>query len=69
MVKRNYTKPNKITLGGWVNKTLDLAFTRKNVMLRFKCIRIWPFSLGAMDSKTGLNTAYTLQNLAREKEE
>jgi hypothetical protein len=29
MVKRNYTKLNKITLVGWVDKVLNLAFTRK----------------------------------------
>jgi hypothetical protein len=29
MVKRNYTKPHKITLVGWVDKTLNLALTQK----------------------------------------
>jgi hypothetical protein len=29
MVKRNYTKPYKITLARWVDNALDLAFTRK----------------------------------------
>jgi len=40
MVQRNYIKPNKITLGRWVDKTLDLALTRKNIMLGFKGRRI-----------------------------
>jgi hypothetical protein len=29
MVKRNYTKPNKITLARWVDKALNLTLTRK----------------------------------------
>ncbi len=29
MVRRNYKKPNRITLARWVDKTLDLAITRK----------------------------------------
>ncbi len=69
IVKRNYTKLDKITLAGWVDKALDLSFTRKNVMLAFKCIGIWPFNPRAMDSKIDLNVSYTLQNLAKEEEE
>jgi len=33
MVRRNYIEPNKITLAGWVDKALDLALTRQNIML------------------------------------
>jgi hypothetical protein len=40
MVKRNYTKSNKITLARWVDKALNLALIRKNIMLGFKDIRI-----------------------------
>jgi hypothetical protein len=36
MIRGNYTTQNKITFGTWVDKTLDLALTRKNIMLRFK---------------------------------
>jgi len=67
MVKRNYTKPNKITLTGWVDKALDLTLTRNNIMSRFKSTRIWPLNPRAMDSKTYLSTLYILQ--AREEEE
>jgi len=28
MVKKNYAKPNKITLARWVDKTLDLTLRR-----------------------------------------
>jgi hypothetical protein len=40
MVRRNYIEPNKIALAGWVDKTLNLALTRQNIMLRFKGTRI-----------------------------
>ncbi len=51
MVRRNYTKSNKITLVGWVDKTLNLTSIRQNVMSRFKGTRIWPFNPRVMDSK------------------
>ncbi len=60
MVRRNYIEPNKITLVGWVNKTLNLALTRQNIMSRFKGTRIWPLHHRAMDSKIGPSTLYTL---------
>jgi len=62
MVRRNYTKLDKITLAGWVNKTLNLTLIRNNIMSRLKGIRIWPLNLRAIYSKIGLNTLYTLQN-------
>jgi hypothetical protein len=62
MVRRNYTKLDKITLVGWVNKALNLALIRKNIMSRFKGTRIWPFNPRAMDSKIDLNIMYTLLN-------
>ncbi len=68
MVKRNYTKPNKIALVGWVDKALNLALTRQNIMLRFKGIGIWPLNPRAMDSKISPSTKYILQNQAREEE-
>jgi hypothetical protein len=69
MVRRNYTKPNKIALVGWVDKALDLTFTRQNIMLGFKDTRIWPLNPRAMDSKIDLSILYILQNQAREEEE
>jgi hypothetical protein len=48
MVRRNYTKLDKITLAGWVNKTLNLTLIRNNIMSRFKGIRIWPLNLRAI---------------------
>jgi hypothetical protein len=49
MVRRNYIKPDKITLARWVNKTLDLALIRQNIMLRLKGTWIWPLNPRAMD--------------------
>jgi hypothetical protein len=60
MVRKNYTKPNKITLARWVDKILNLAFTRQNIMLGFKGTGIWPLNPRAMDSKTSPSTLYTL---------
>jgi hypothetical protein len=60
MVRKNYTKPNKITLARWVDKILDLAFTSQNIMSRFKGIGIWPLNPRAMESKTSPSTLYTL---------
>jgi len=48
MVRKNYTKPNKITLARWVDKTLDLTLVKQNIMLGFKSIRIWSFYIRAM---------------------
>jgi hypothetical protein len=56
-------------LVGWVDKTLDLALTKTNIMSRFKGTRIWPFNPRAMDSKTSFNTLYTLHNQAKEGKE
>jgi len=36
-------------LAGWVEKALDSTLLRKNIMLRFKGTRIWPFNPKAMD--------------------
>jgi hypothetical protein len=40
MVRRNYKKLYKITLIGWVDKSLNLALIRKNVILGFKGVQI-----------------------------
>jgi hypothetical protein len=62
MVRKNCTKLDKITLLKWVDKALNLALTRENIMSRFKGIGIWPLNLRAMDSKTNFNILYTLLN-------
>jgi hypothetical protein len=62
IVTRNYVEPDKITLAGWVNKTLNKTFIRKNIISGFKATRIWPFNPKSMDNKTSPNSLYTLQN-------
>jgi hypothetical protein len=54
MDRRNYTKPNKIALVGWVDKTLDLTLIKKSIMSRFKGTRIWPLTLGPWIKKLAL---------------
>jgi len=49
MVRRNYTKLDKITLARGVDKTLNLVLIRKSIMLRFKGTRIWQFNPRTMD--------------------
>jgi len=64
MVRRNYTEPHKIALVRWVDKTLNLAQTKKNIMSWFKGIGTWP--LNPNNSKIDPNIMYTLQNQAME---
>jgi hypothetical protein len=36
MINRNYIELDKIVLVGWVDKTLDQALSRKNIILKFR---------------------------------
>jgi hypothetical protein len=54
---------------GWVDKDLDQAFTRKNIMSGFKSTRIWPLNPRAMEEKTNPSILYTLVNQTREKDD
>ncbi len=60
MVRTNYIKLDKITLAGWVSKTLNVTLIRKNIMSRFKGTWIWPLNPRSMDSKTSPSNLYTL---------
>jgi hypothetical protein len=53
---RNYIKPDKIALAGWVDKILNHALIRKNIMSRFKGTWIWPLNPKAMEEKTSPST-------------
>jgi hypothetical protein len=44
----------KIALTWWVDKALDQALTRKNIILGFKGIGFWPLNPKAMDKKLPL---------------
>jgi hypothetical protein len=67
MVKRNYKKLDTIILARWANKALDLIFTKKNIMSKFKNTRIWPLNPRSMDSKIDLSILYTLQAMEEEE--
>ncbi len=69
MFSRNYIELNKITLARWVNKVLDQTLIRKNIILKFKGTRVWPFNLRAMEEKTSPSTLYTLVNRTREDDD
>jgi len=42
VINRNYIKTYKIILARWVDKALDQAISRKNIISRFKSAGIWP---------------------------
>jgi hypothetical protein len=62
MINRNYIERNKIVLARWVDKTLNQALSRKNIILRFKSIWICPLNPKAMDERTRPNNLYTKVN-------
>jgi hypothetical protein len=51
MINRNYIDPENVVLVGWVDKALDQALSRKNIILGFKSTRIWPLDPKAMDER------------------
>jgi len=59
MVENEYQEPKKITLVGWVEKTIDELLTKDNISSRFRVINIWPLNLKVMDKRTQLLTIYT----------
>ncbi len=67
MVNDNFTKRNKITLLGWVDKVLDQILTKKNIISRFKVIGILPLNPKAMEEKTRLSNLYIIVNESKEK--
>ncbi len=62
MVNNNYIALDKTTLIGWVDKTLNQSFTKKNIMLRFKVTGISRLNLSAMDEKKNHNNLYITMN-------
>jgi hypothetical protein len=53
-VRRNYTKLYKITLTGWVDKTLDIALTRKKSYQGSKVFKFDHLTLGPCIQKLAL---------------
>jgi hypothetical protein len=52
-------------LVGWVDKTLDQALSRKNIILKFRSTGIWPLDPKTMDERTGLSSLYKVMNQIR----
>ncbi len=65
MINRNYIELDKIVLVGWVDKTLDQALSRKNIILKFRSTGIWPLDPKTMDERTGLSSLYKVMNQIR----
>jgi hypothetical protein len=42
VINRNYIETNMIILARWVDKAVDQAFSRKNIISRLKSTGIWP---------------------------
>jgi hypothetical protein len=47
---------------GWVDKVLDQAFSRKNIILGFKNKRILPLEPKTMDERKRPSNLYTIVN-------
>jgi hypothetical protein len=62
MINMNYIEPKKWVLVVWVDKVLDQAFSRKNIVLGFKSTRILPLEPKAMDERKRPNNLYTIVN-------
>jgi hypothetical protein len=59
MVVNRYQELNKITLVGWVDKTIDQLLTKDNIRSLFRVTNIWPLNPKAMDKRTQSSTTYT----------
>lgn len=55
MVRNNYNEPNKATFASQVDKALNLALSKRNIMNGFQVIRIWLINSKAMDGRTKPN--------------
>ncbi len=69
MSKNNYMELDKLTLGGWVDQTLDKSIMKQNVRFGFKVINIYLINPRTMDSKTEPSNIYTTISNEQEGEE
>jgi hypothetical protein len=67
MINKSYIEVDKIILEGWVDKTLDQNFWRKNIISGFKSKWIWPLDLKAMDEEIRPSSLYIVVNQIREE--
>jgi hypothetical protein len=59
---KNYIELDNIVVVVWVDNTLDQAFSRKNIISRFKSIGIWPLDPKVMDERTRHSSWYIVVN-------
>jgi hypothetical protein len=69
MISSNYIELDKIVLIGWVDKALHQTLSRKNIILGFKSIRIWPLDLKVTYERTRPSNLYTIVNKIGEKQD
>ncbi len=62
MVNNNYKDPNKIVFANWVDKTLDVTLSKRNINNGFKVTWIQPFNPKAMDGRTKPSELYTAED-------
>ncbi len=62
MVKNNYNEPNKVTLISWVDTTLDLVLSQKNIKNGFQVTKLQPLNPKAMDGRTKPSELYTIDH-------
>jgi hypothetical protein len=58
MVVNGYQKQDKITLVGWVDKTIDQSLIKDNMRLGFRVTNIWPLNPKVMNERTQLSKIY-----------
>ncbi len=58
MFKNNHKEPDKVTLGGLVDRTFNQSLSKQNIKARFKTIGIWPLNSKAMDNQSRPSELY-----------
>jgi hypothetical protein len=61
MFRNNYKKPDKVTLVGWVDKTLNQSLSKQNIKVGFKTTRIWPLNPMAMGNRSKPSELYIVE--------
>jgi hypothetical protein len=61
MFRNNYRKLDKVTLAGWVDKTINQSLSNQNIKARFKTTRIWLLNPKAMDNRSRPNELYIVE--------
>ncbi len=60
MVRNNYNELDKATFVAWINKSLDVALSKRNIKSGFQVTRILPFNPKALDGRTKPNELHVI---------